>query len=633
MANVMSGSGKFNGMYDLFMSAMHQRKQIINNLYIHQGNFPYVAINFDQQKNFLSQLASSIGRQKTKIENITKEYDWGKIEKFYSQYVLINTENLRQSYQNDDLADSVLKQTFAFASPSVPARNQFDWLMRISGVINYFMQIGYLDFVKINEGGSKGKPELASEEATLLAGWEALWESVFDLDKTPGDIENVPELDNDQYAKVYQNFKDLIKELDEKIDSLSGNDDVLSKGIVTELKIILKYVMERGVKNLNQLRNKQKKGSYYEDIVNDKDMNIKNYQGSKEELKKRAKDKKAHFKQTKLKGSFNSTVSKNTKIELGRFIEGLAKEAFDFDITFNTNNTANNITWKANTTGSRYIYGKGKEYNRSRVRVTDLEVEIPNITLSVSKDNNIQISQDTGTTKVNFSAKNYKPGSNVTGYTASNIDSYANTLALNGVPENLRKKLTGNEFKYYLLNEKINMSEKSSFTPEISRLLSLFGPLVSFSLFLEGTSEKNGGYDIMDRIDFLLINGKVIPAIAVLLDLKKNLSQGTKFSVTISNVSRPQINREGISYKHEKVTTEKGKRKEQIIEYSGGLYTKPYLEAGKGASKQLIKDMSFTTHIQHEYRTNLEQKVLEKEDEYFSKMERIKKKYNFKGGI
>ena len=65
---------------------------------------------------------------------------------------------------------------------------------------------------------------------------------------------------------------------------------------------------------------------------------------------------------------------------------------------------------------------------------------------------------------------------------------------------------------------------------------------------------------------------------------------------------------------------------------SGGLYTKSYLEAGKGASKQLIKDMSFTTHIQHEYRTNLEQKVLEKEDEYFSKMERIKKKYNFKGG-
>jgi hypothetical protein len=60
MANVMSGSGKFNEMYDLFMSAMHQRKQIINNLYIHQGSFPYVAINFDQQKNFLSQIISKM---------------------------------------------------------------------------------------------------------------------------------------------------------------------------------------------------------------------------------------------------------------------------------------------------------------------------------------------------------------------------------------------------------------------------------------------------------------------------------------------------------------------------------------------------------------------------------------------
>ena len=623
-------------MLHLVKAGRQQRKQIINNLYIHKDNFPYVAINFDRQKNFLSELTSSIGRQSTKIENVANNYDWKKIENFYSQFVLINTEKIRQSYQNDVLADFILKQTFAFAPPSAPTRNQFNWLMKISGVINYFMQIGYLDFVKINETGSEGKVK-ADDKATILDGWAELWADIFSLDKDKNDVnKSLTKIDSDFYNTVRENFVKLIGNLDAKIDGLSGNNDELSKGIATELKMILKYTMERGVKNLKILQDKAKikEKENYSTIIDNIGFNsIKNYQGSKEELIKRAREKNAHDTRAELIGSFNATISKNTKVELGRFIEGLAKEAFDFDITFNTNNTVNNIKWKAETTGSRYVYGKGKEYNRSRVRVTDLEVEIPNIAVSVSKNNNTQISQKAGTTKVNFSAKNYKPGSDVTGYTASNIDSYVNTLALNGVPENLRKKLTGNEFKYYLLNEKINIQKSSSFTPEISRLLSLFGPLVSFSLFLEGTSEKKGGYDIMDRVDFLLINGKVIPAIAVLLDLKKKLLEGAKFSVTIGKVSRPQINREGTSYKHEKVTTGKGKRKEQIVEYSGGLYTKQYLEAGKETSKQLIKNISFTTHIQSEYRDTLEQKVLEKESEYSLKMERIKKKYNVKGGI
>lgn len=593
MGNVLKDS-------TLRASARHEQKNLVKNIYVHKGLEPFASINEAYENRMLSSLMTYSKEEVDKIKTQTsiKEIEaiWlDKINYFYKQLVLYNNSD------NVELAEQILK-----ISDNYINNGTGDKITKISGIINYYMTPNYLDFSNVNQQ-NQGKRNNSAEN--IVESWYQGWEELFS-----GEGKDVFSKDLIMTQKDFNNlikkYKIFVREIDNKIDNV--NDELIKE----ELKQIFKYILERGYAYLSTIQ-KERNFKKEDNFIGKQKLN--NYVGNKEDIKRKGSERNVHVTSKERHDSFKATISKTTMIAFGLLREKLTVN----ELKLKAKIDKESITWTTKSTGSKNIFVGSDR----KTRVTDIEVGIPSLEI-FEQNGKKQLKKGQNIQKFNISAKNYKEKTNITGSTAANLDNYAKSLRMNGVHPGIIKILEGKEIKYFLLNEQ-KWNSDGYFLNELTKIFSNLGLLVSFSLFMpEGYMKlgKKRKTIVSDRIDFLMINGLLVPSYLIIKDfvaLYNDINKKLNISVSIKNNYQNKINlKKEQQSKEEKISYKKTKGKTN-------LYKKNYLQQTFEENRELFLATKITTHINAEYREKAVDKIIQARNNFEERLNKM----IFKGGI
>ena len=589
MANVLKDSV-------LKTSARQEQKNLVKSMYVHKGLQPFLDVNESYENRMINSLKKYSSGEMGEIKKI-KDNLLGTSEpldrlKYFCQQLILykNSDNL-------EIAEKILNKTEDFIT-----RGE-DPVIQLSGIINYYMSPRYLDYSKINQSKKGRRKTKTANIASIVDSWYEGWENIFSENNI--DDPNII-MNNDEYNKVLDDYNKLIQELDNKIDNTK---DILVK---EELKQILKFFLERGYAYISKITVKDQKNGENNntnknaEIFLSDNQKLTNYKGQIKDIKEKGNKRRVHYSPEKREGSFTATIRTNTSVALGLLREKLSAQ----ELKLKAKADSKNVTWETKMTGSKSIYVKG-DY---KTRVTDLEVKIPSLYIEEKKEGK-KLRRGENIQTFNISLKNYKEKSDITGSTSANISNYAKSLRMNDVNPQITNILEGKEIAYFLLNEQ-KWNPQGAFLNGLVSVFEDLGLFVSFSLFmpLGAMKEGKGKIDnISDRIDFLMVNGMLVPSFLIIKDFISSYGkENFNVSVTIRNV----YNMKSDIVDDIQNTTEKKKISYKKRPDKTNLYRKNYLQLTYDENQKLYSKASITTHITKKYRTTMIEKIAQAKNRF-----------------
>lgn len=594
MANILDNTERFNNAYEKY------HKKLVNNIFLHEYPSPFETydhssyINFNTIADYAKAMSNNIN-SKTRIANrqAIERRHLEEIEQRIVEYLnntyTIPEEIARLKSQASDFLGYVkyFNKIFSYYS---------DYIM--SGNVTY--QSGYY-----NNSNFFNSEEIKNTESALL---QEFFDKFFDvyfevivgendskIQFKPGILANDKMIDdktiNDMLKKLTDFNDDILKSLKE-LKSPVGNNDIITESynmIFEDWKNnIEKWFISRGLNYIRKAFESKGETFTYSNIA-------KQYSGY--EKIKNIDTPNLHLDRASITGSFKGYLHSEKRWG------AIAEE--NFNLLLNNLLTKEELklsnkggTWKIGST----VTGNLTEDNGKQVKAD----------ISFGYSNNLSIktkqkNKSKEISKINFSLKNYNENEGaVKLHSSGKMDTvmdYLKSNIPNDLSNNLEKNFNtfknffqSNKFKYYMVNisRPNDKNARKSFNQTIRDIFAQFGTIFALGNFVNAN---------LNRVDFLVINNKIIPGSLIMEKLQNSKQNKIKASSMITtSINYPSDSFYNTEHEHFRPIYKKEPYNNPNTKGKTGV-----LEVRKKKGENIINHTTFTFSMLKTFKKELEE--------------------------
>lgn len=521
MANVLNNIERFNDAYEKY------HKKLINNIFLHEYPSPFETydhssyINFNTIADYAKAMSNNIN-SKTRIAN-RQTIEWQHLREIENRIVeylksvnaIPEEINLSESQASDFLKYvKYFNKIFSYYS---------DYIM--SGNVTY--QSGYYNNSKFFDSS-----EIKNKEDDIFKNFfDNFFKTYFEV-ITDGSGSKIIQFKSEisiedrtieNMLKKLTEFNSNILESLNKLKSPVGNNDIITESynmIFEDWKNnIEKWFISRGLNYIRKAFESEGKNFTYSNIA-------KQYSGY--EKIKNIDTPNLHLEDTSIKGSFKGYLHSEKRWG------AIAEKNFNLLL----NNLLTKEELKLSNKGGAWKIGSTVTGNLTEDKGKQVKADIffgysNNLSIKTKQKNkNKEIN------KINFSLKNYNENEGaVKLHSSGKMDTVIDYLKSN-VPDDLSNNLEknfntfknffqSNKFKYYMVNisRPNDKNARKSFNQTIRDIFAQFGTIFALGNFAEAN---------LNRVDFLVVNNKIIPGSLIMKELQNDRQNKIKASSMIT---------------------------------------------------------------------------------------------------
>lgn len=589
MANILDNTKRFNDAYEKY------HKKLINNIFLHEYPSPFETydhssyINFNTIADYAKAMSNNIN-SKTRIANKQaierqhlEEIENRIIEYFKSVAPIPEEITLLKSQASDFLGYiKYFNKIFNYYSEYI-----------MSGNVTY--QSGYYNNSKFFDS-----PEIKNKESELLKKFfddffGIYFETIISGSNSKIQFKSEITADNQTIEKMLEkltDFNNYILKLLNELKSPVGSNDIITESynmIFEDWKgNIEKWFISRGLNYIRKALESKGETLTYSNIA-------KQYSGY--EKIKNIDTPNLHLDKASITGSFKGYLHSEKRWG------AIAEE--NFNLLLNNLLTKEELklsneggTWKIGST----VTGNLTEDNGKQVKA-DISFGYSNNLSIKSKQKN----KNKEINKINFNLKNYNENEGtVKLHSSGKMDTvmdYLKSNIPNDLSNNLEKNFNtfknffqSNKFKYYMVNisRPNDKNARKNFNQTIRDIFAQFGTIFALGNFANAN---------LNRVDFLVINNKIIPGSLIMEKLQNDKQNKIKASSMITtSINYPSDSFYNTEHEHFRPIYKKEPYNNPNAKGKTGV-----LEVRKKKGENIINHTTFTFSMLKTFRKELEE--------------------------